>query len=417
VKIVKLSAENIKRLRAVEITPDGNTVVIAGRNGQGKTSVLDAIWFALGGGPATKGTSKPIRDGEDSAQVTLDLGELLVTRTWKGDKTVLKVESADGAVYKSPQSMLDSLVGRLSFDPLAFAQQDERTQLKSLLELVELPFDPDDLARRREGLYEQRTDVGRTGKQLDGQFAGIAAPDPDLPSDEINVAKVLAEHRAAREAITIYDAAVREVEGIVASVGRYTERVSQLENQLDDARNTLAEHEKDLETGQRHADELLAGLPDVAAIEKQLATAEDTNTAIRRGKQRAELGERVATARAEYQELSEKITALDAEKSAAIAAATMPIDGLAFDEQGVTYRSVPFKQCSAAEQLRVSLAMAMAMNPSIRVIRITDGSLLDSQNMALIEEMAVEQDYQVWIERVDETGKVGVVIEDGLVAS
>jgi len=129
-----LTAENVKRLVAVEISPTGNVQIIAGKNGAGKTSVLDSIWFALGGGPAAKGTTKPIRDGQDSARVTLDLGELRVTRTWTGGKSTLSVESAEGAVYGSPQKMLDALVGRLSFDPLAFAQQDERTQLASLLE-------------------------------------------------------------------------------------------------------------------------------------------------------------------------------------------------------------------------------------------------------------------------------------------
>mgnify|MGYP001295983560 FL=1 len=57
--------------------------------------------------------------------------------------------------------------------------------------------------------------------------------------------------------------------------------------------------------------------------------------------------------------------------------------------------------------------MAMAINPKLRVIRIMDGSLLDRQAMAQIEEMARERDFQVWIERVDENGTTGVLIEDG----
>ena len=119
-KIISLTAENVKRLRAVEITPDGNVVTITGRNAQGKTSVLDAIWLALGGGAASKGTIRPIRDGEEKASVRLDLGDLVVTRTWTGDKTALTVTAADGAKYTSPQGILDALVGRLSFDPLEF---------------------------------------------------------------------------------------------------------------------------------------------------------------------------------------------------------------------------------------------------------------------------------------------------------
>ena len=92
------------------------------------------------------------------------------------------------------------------------------------------------------------------------------------------------------------------------------------------------------------------------------------------------------------------------------------MDGLGFDEDGVTYQGVPFSQASAAEQIRVSLAMAMALNPKLRVIRILDGSLLDADNLALIAEMATVSDYQVWIERVGDGDGIGVVIDDGAVA-
>ena len=100
----------------------------------------------------------------------------------------------------------------------------------------------------------------------------------------------------------------------------------------------------------------------------------------------------------------------------ALAAATMPVDGLGFDDHGVTFNGVPFGQASAAEQIRVSLAMAMALNPSLRVIRILDGSLLDADSMAAIAAMAKAGDYQVWVERVADDADTAVVIEDGSVA-
>jgi len=278
-----------------------------------------------------------------------------------------------------------------------------------------LPFDTDELAGRRLGLYEQRTEIGRSGKHLEGQLAGIPAPDPDLPGEEVSVAELLGEHRAARELVAEHQGWVREAAGTERNVETWTSRVADLETQIAAARQTLAEHQADLREARRQVQVKATALPDVEAIEKQLADAEDTNTAVRRAKQRTDLAARVETARAKYKDLTNEIETLDEQKSIAIGTAKMPIVGLAFDDQGVTYRSVPFKQCSAAEQLRVSLAMAMAMNPKIRVVRITDGSLLDSTNMALIEEMAAEHDFQVWIERVDESGSVGVVIEDGQV--
>lgn len=400
-KIIRLTADNIKRLQAVEITPDGNVVVIAGRNGQGKTSVLDAIWYALGGGPAVKDTAKPIRDGQKNASVTLDLGEIRVTRTWTGDKTALRVESADGARYSSPQAMLDGLVGRLSFDPLAFANLPEREQLATLLGLVDLPFVPAALDSQRKALYEDRTAVGRDGAALKGRLTGLPEPAADLPAEEISAADVLAEYRAAEDTHRRYADHERVIAAAQAKVTRLREELAAAERELGD-QPQLADP---------------ADLPDLAAFEKRLATVEETNRQVRAARERAQVVAAYEAARATYTTLTEQIDALDEKKATAIREATMPIDGLAFDDNGVTYRGMPFKQCSAAEQLRVSLAMAMALNPSIRVIRITDGSLLDSQNMALIEEMAADGDFQVWIERVDESGKVGVQIEDGLVVT
>jgi ABC-type histidine transport system ATPase subunit len=105
--------------------------------------------------------------------------------------------------------------------------------------------------------------------------------------------------------------------------------------------------------------------------------------------------------------------ALQNKKTDALTEATFPVDGLGFDENGVTFDGKPFTQASGAEQLRVSLAMAMALNPQLKVIHIKNGSLLDSENMQIIEDMAKDKDYQVWIEVVDESGKVGIYIEDG----
>lgn len=398
-RIIRLQAENVKRLRAVDITPDGNAVVITGRNGAGKSSVLDAIWMTLGGAPAAKGTPRPIRDGADHASVTVDLGDLRVTRTWSEERTTLRVESNEGALYKSPQAMLDKLVGRLSFDPLAFAEQDPKAQRATLLDLI--GFDPSELDERRRELFETRTAVGREGKALDGQLAGMTAPKPgDVGAEEVSATDVLAEYEAAYKLVTEREGTERQVEAA--------------RRQVEDVRATLARAEKLLED----AEARLAGLPeapDVDAIKTRLDSVETTNAQIRAAKQYRDVAVRRDARRVEYERLSGEIAAIDEEKAAAVRGAKMPIDGLAFDDDGVTYNGVPFSQCSSGERLRVSLAMAMAMNPQIRVIRITDGSLLDSANMALIEEMAVAGDFQVWIERVDESGQVGIVIEDGSV--
>lgn len=125
--------------------------------------------------------------------------------------------------------------------------------------------------------------------------------------------------------------------------------------------------------------------------------------------QRAE----VESLQAKSDALTARLAKIEATKATALQHATFPVAGLGFSEDGVTFNGKPFQQASSSEQLRVSLAIAMALNPEIRVIRISDGSALDEESMALIRKMVREKDFQIWIEMVSDN--VGIIIEDGLV--
>jgi len=396
-KIVKLTAENIKRLKAVEISPDGSVQVITGRNAQGKTSVLDAIWLALGGGAASRETSRPIRDGEESASVTLDLGDLVVVRTWTGDKTALSVKSADGAKFSSPQGVLDSLVGRLSFDPLEFTRLSDRDQVAALLDLVDLGIDLEKLARDRSESYGKRHAVGLEGKAI----GDVPELFPDVPEVEVSASELISQIREIQNA----EQAQSSDRALVA---KFEDLVKDLAAQLQDAEGSL---QTAREVVEKHT---LIG--DSVALEKSLEQVEETNRSVRHNAEATRKAAQKAALRDDYDALTATIDSLDAAKSKALAAAEFPVDGLGFDDNGVTYKGVPFSQASSAEQIRVSLAMAMSLNPKLRVIRILDGSLLDTENLALIAEMAKDKDYQIWIERVTDGSGVGVVIEDGEVA-
>lgn len=400
-KVVSLQAENFKRLRAVEITPDpdGNLVVVAGRNAQGKTSVLESMWAALGGGAASKSTPRPIRDGEDTARVELDLGDITVTRTWTDKGTQLKVTSADGAKYSSPQSMLDELVGRLAFDPLAFAGLSAREQRQQLLDLIDLPFDLADLDRKRAAAFDARTDINRTVKQLDARRDAMIAPAEGTPVEEVSAADLIGQLQAAQSKVA-------DVERLEAKANELAATVARLAEQLEAAKKDLGAVERELQE---------AVVPDTTALEQQLASVEDTNREIRAANEYRQVTDELDAARRISDDWTEKLTAIDTTKAAAIADAAMPVEGLGFDEEGVTYQGVPFSQASAAEQLRVSMAVAMALNPKVRVVIIRDGSLLDADNLALIETMAAGQDFQVWVERVGDGDGIGVLIEDGQV--
>lgn len=412
-RIINFRANNIKRLSAVDITPDGNIVKITGKNGAGKTSVLDAIWWALDRGTAVQ--AQPIRSGEKSGDIRLDLGDLIVTRRFTEKTSTLTVEDADGTRRKSPQAVLEALVGRLSFDPLAFTRMRPADQVTTLRGIVDIGVDIDDLDRRRQAAYDERTAVNREAKAKLARLESMAVP-AGAPRRQQSAAELLAEIAAASKTNQANQEQRRLLNELRREARETYDEIESLEALLAAAREKLEGDDGILARGKKAAAacEELQDV-DTAELEDRLTTLEDHNRQARAAQEHDDL---MAAQKADQKEadgLTAEIAAIDDEKRAALEAAEFPMPGLGFADGGVTLDDVPLEQASAAQQLRASLAIAMAANPEIRVIRITDGSLLDSDSMAVIEQAAAEQDFQVWVEMVDETGAVGIVIEDGMV--
>jgi DNA repair exonuclease SbcCD ATPase subunit len=426
-KIIKLTAENIKKLRAVEITPKGNTVMISGKNGQGKTSVLDSIWLALGGGNAGKEITMPIRKGQETASVTLDLGDLKVVRTWTRKGSYLNVTTKDGAKYPSPQALIDGLIGNLSFDPLAFTNLDEKAQVRTLLSIVKLEIDPEKIDAKIRSIYEDRAIQNRGMKNLEARLSAIPKPAPDLPTEETPAGEIMAELEEANKIIYGNNKLRNEIPGLRFNVGqaeakvltlgaekkKLVERLAEVENDIAVADKQWTEHEEILKAAQAKVAKLQD--PDVSQFKTRMAETEKLNARIRQAKVYNELNALFQKAQAEVEAKSKEIDALAQLKVDTIKKAKFPVAGLGFDESGVTFNEIPFAQCAASEQLRISMAIAMALNPKLRIIRILDGSLLDEDNLKVLQETAKENDFQVWCEVVDSSGKIGVYIEDGQV--
>ena len=421
-KIIKLTADNIKKLRAVEIVPDGPVIQISGANGAGKSSVLDAIWWALGGNKAVDAV--PIREGQDRAAVTLDLGEYRVTRTFTPGNSYLKVESADGATFKSPQALLDGLVGQLSFDPLAFVRADGKAQVDLLIRATGLTLDvaalttaagrapvpgPDPITVLRgtyKAVFEARTAVNRSLEQARAAVARLPEGEATAP---VSVTDLMAEQQRlleVREAARTHNAQGAALDATVARL-----RTERARLQAD-----LAACEQALDAAEiQRARWIPQAEPDFAAIAARIEQADAINAQAQAWQARQAAEADIITQQNAADALTERLKAIIAYKTALMAQAAFPVPGIGFDDAGVTYQGRPLAQASSAEQLRVSVALGIALNPTIRVMRVQDGSLLDRESLRLLTDLASTHDMQVWIETVDESGNVGVYIEDGAV--
>ena len=396
-KIVSLTTTNFMRAKHAEIVPDenGNLVIISGKNAQGKTSVLGSISAALGGVKA-KDTPEPIRHGESKAEIVLETTDLLVTRTFTASGSKLVVKSKDGATFTKGQSKLDELIGKLSLDPLAFTRLSDKEQLEALLDLVDLPFSPDALEAERKEVFDRRTEVNRRVKELAGQMAGLPVFPADLPKEEVSVSELLSQYRAGQELITAHQSASQEVAACDQNIAQLIEQIATLTRKLEDStaeRELAADRVLELQSMPR---------PDLDAIQTQIDNAEQTNRLVRDFQAARVVASNHKQAADESDALTEQLETIAKSKADGLAAAKFPVDGLGFGETGITYQGVAFKQASSAEQIRVSLAMAMALNPNLRVIRINDGSLLDSDSLGLVRDMAKEHDFQIWMECVGE---------------
>ena len=423
-KIIKLIAENVKKLRAVEIRPTGNIVQITGPNGSGKSSVLDSIYYALAG---TKDIpSQPVRRGTKKAIVRLDLGEVTVTRRFtEGGGTTLTIEAANGARFPSPQKMLDDLMGQLAFDPLAFTRMDARQQLEALRKMVPVAVDIEGLDAANALDFAARTEVNRNVKALQAQIDatrladGAPAAEQDISAllqemkraaDENNqlVQRVQNRKTAAQQATTLRASAKTKRDG-AAEYRRLAEK--------EDAEAVKMETEAQQVEEKLSKAEPLPNPKDISELSARVETAQKNNELFKVKQRRDVLIGDLRSLETKAEKLTGAMQNRANERQTAIASAKMPVEGLSFGEGEVLFGELPLSQASDAEQLRISVGIAMAANPKLRVLRIRDGSLLDDKSLVLIRGMADREDYQIWIEQVDTTGKVGIYLEDGQVAN
>lgn len=423
-KILSFFAENVKKLTVVEITPDGNLVQITGRNASGKSSVLDAIMMAIAGAEHIQ--TVPIRRGATEAVIRLDLGEIKVSRTFKqrvdadGFTSAITVSQANGARFPSPQAMLDSLLGELSFDPLAFTRMKSGEQLDILKRFVP-GVDFAEIAVADKADYDARTIVNRDAKRVRAQRVGISFPanTPDEPVDE---KALLMEMRVAGDVNTDIEKRRSALEAVRAGIAVARRRAEERMARADELRRQAALEENDANRLKAIADTdevalnaepALPPAVDVEAIRTRIEAARSVNAAVAAKRQAAALEAEAKGYETEAAAYTKAMTERAEQKRKAITDAAIPVPGMGFGDDGVTLNGLPFDQASDAEQLRASVALAAAMNPKLRVIRVRDGSLLDSDGIRMLAAFADEHDLQVWLERATDGAPIGFVLEDG----
>jgi len=405
-KIISLQAENIKKLRAVRIDPEDNLVMITGPNAAGKSSVLDLITMGLCGGKAIP--SEPIKRGAEKGNLLIDLGDYVIKRSFTANNNYIEIKPKDGGkALSSPQKFLDEIVGSISFDPLDFINNHPaKEQRKILLELIGINVD--ELDAKEKELRKSREDIGRDLTRVKSEYQNLTYFPAITETEEISLNDLTTQLNDALSVNALWDERNGKNEQIRASAKQKEELIEQLKQEIEEAKVEFKTNKQWLlDHPKREAGELSA----------KVSYTTSYNLQIRQNLKKREKGTIVEETQKSYNEFTKQIEDIEIKRKEALTSTPLPVEGLSFSPDGILYNSIPLDQASDGEKLMVSLAISMALNPTLKVLRIKDGSLLDQHNRDIIYSQIKEKDYQLWFESVASEGGVGIYIEDGEIVS
>jgi DNA repair ATPase RecN len=407
VKITMFEVENCKRVKAVSCSPspDGLTV-IGGRNGAGKTSVLDAIAWALGGEKFRP--SDPVREGAEQARVSVTLSNGLTVER-RGKNGSLYVTAADGG--KHGQTLLDRFVSAFALDLPRFRTATAREKGKMLLSLVGVGDKVDALDAAEKRLTDERRDLGRDADRAEAHAASLPEHS-DAPAEPVSVAALADQLRAISEE----SARRRELSGKIDATAKEVSRLSwesnELRKQADEADVKARELAAKVDAARTEM-AAFSPLSDPTEIQSKMAQAETANAKRRDNESKTRALQAAADARAKHADAEARLQDVRQQRASMLAGVTMPLQGLSVVGGEVTYNGHAWDCMSGADQLRVSVAIARALSPACGFVRLDKLEEMDADTLTDFDQWCREQGLQIIGTRVSTGGECTLVIEDG----
>jgi hypothetical protein len=421
-KVVSLEVENVKRVKRVDmqLAATGLTIV-GGSNAQGKTSLLDAIRWTLGGDRYRP--SVPGRDGlQAETKVTLSNG--LVAQIY-GKNGSLKVTDPSGK--RGGITLVQDFIGTFALDLPKFLNSTAIEKCKMLLDTMpDLGNKLKALNAEYDKVYQDRLSQGRMVELKDKHAKDLpyneGVPDALLTGTEmaekLSVAMAVnAKNRNVRDNIVMEKS---RLESAVRSVVAKTERVSELERMLAEARaqrEAATADREGIEQRVKDAEAAAASLvdEDVTAVKKQMVEIDGINAKVRQNLEKQHAEEEASNLRIDYNAMSTRIEEIRAAKVALLDSAKMPLDGLSILDGELIYRGAKWDCMSGAERLKVGTAICSVIKPSCGFVLLDELEKMDIRTLAEFGEWLVEHDMQAIGTRVSDGDECSVIIEDGSV--
>lgn len=407
ITISTLELENVKRIKAVSMTPSATGLtVIGGKNNQGKTSVLDAIAWALGGNKFRP--SDPARDGSlvpPHLKVTLSNG-IVVER--RGKNSDLKV--TDPAGNLAGQALLDSFISAFALDLPKFMNANAKEKADTLLRILGIGDQLFLLEKEEAALYNERTVVGRTADAKKKYADGLTSYD-GVPEEPVSAAELI---RQQQEILTRNAQRIqwkRDYDAILDEQNRVDDMIETAKQRLRELQQRAAE----LETAAKQAAKSPAEMQaeSTAALEEQLRDVEEINRKVNENRRKLLAEDEAAAYRDQYDELTRRIEEKRQQKTDLLNGAQLPLPGLSVQDGELTYHGHKWDGMSGSEQLRVAAAIVRKLTPECGFVLLDKLEQMDTDTL---------RDFGAWLEgeglqaiatRVSTGSECSVIIEDG----
>lgn len=409
IKITSLEAENVKRIRAVKVAPTAaGLTIIGGDNNQGKTSVLDALAWALGGDRFRP--SQAAREGSASPphlKVTLSNG---ITVERKGKNSALTVTDPSG--NKAGQQLLNAFIEQLALDLPRFMQMSDREKADTLLQIIGVGDQLVVLEHKEQELYNQRHAIGQIADQK-AKYAKEQTFWPDAPKDLISASDLIARQQdiLARNGENQRKRAMVEI--ITRQVETLQAKVSDLAAQLSAAQEELAAKSADLETARKSAEQLHD--ESTEELERSIRDIETINAKVRDNLNREKAEEDARGYREQYDALTAELEKTRQAKRNLLDGAHLPLPGLGVEDGALTYQGQRWDNMSGSDQLRVATAIVRCLKPQCGFVLLDKLELMDMTTLREFGAWLESEGLQAIATRVSTGGECSIIIEDGYV--
>ncbi|MBF1361193.1 MAG: AAA family ATPase [Mogibacterium diversum] len=409
IKINKLEIENVKRVKAVKFEPTANGITVIGAdNGQGKTSVLDSIAWALGGNKFRP--SQPVREGSvipPNLHIVMSNG-LVVER--KGKNSDLKVIDPDG--NKAGQQLLDSFVEELALNLPKFMQQSNKEKANTLLQIIGVGEQLVALEKEEQDAYNRRHAIGQIADQKE-KFAKEQEYYPDAPKELVSASDLIKQ----QQEILARNGENQKKRENLASIQKLHEeavnRVEMLKKELSNAENELAKVIGDLATANKSAKNLID--ESTEELEKSITEVDEINRKVRANLDKDKAEEDARGYREEYDELTTEITEIRKRKTALLDNADLPLEGLSVEDGDLIYNGFKWDNMSGSEQLKVATAIVRKLNPNCGFVLIDKLEQMDVTTLNAFGEWLESEGLQAIATRVSTGDECSIIIEDGYI--